>query len=148
MDTTLRKATTGAFDVPVQCFYKGDAAHEHQETSPYLIDMTLPDEATINDEKVPAFHKDLFRKHWGTRSGTFIRTVASARDVLKHFRHFPRIEVESDKRWVFLRFWPSRIASSYFPKTGKDQKILQSISHQMPKWWNYRSLLKVTTVVW
>lgn len=120
VDATLRKNITGYFDldsldVPIQCLFKGDAAEEMKEVAPYLIDMTLPEGAWDNKDKVPDFHKNFFAKHWGENTGVFIRTTAPMNEVWRHFRKFTKVQVEEDKRWVFFRFWDPRIAHKYFP---------------------------------
>ncbi|OKH89426.1 DUF4123 domain-containing protein [Thalassospira sp. TSL5-1] len=119
VDATLRKNITGVFDldsidVPIRSLFKGKAAQELKESAPYLIDMTLPDTAWTNNEDVPTFHRDFFRKHWGQNTGIFIRTTASMDHVWGHFRKFIRLQREDTKAWIFLRFWDPRVAISYF----------------------------------
>ncbi len=136
VDATLRKNITGYFDldsldVPVQCLFKGEAAEEMKEVAPYLIDMTLPDGAFDDKDKVPDFHKDFFKKHWGQNTGIFIRTMASMDDVWKHFRKFTKVQVEEDRRWVFFRFYDPRIAPSYFDS-------IRHIPEKAAQWVNLR----------
>lgn len=124
VDATLRTKIKGIFDldtleIPVRCLFKGNAAQEQKEVAPYLIDMTLPDEAWKDNDKVPVFHKDFFANHWGQNTGIFIRTAADIDDVWGHFRKFTRVQMEDDKRWVFFRFWDPRILPDY----------LQNIQH-------------------
>lgn len=124
VDATLRKNITGVFDldsidVPIQCLFKGDAAEELKEAAPYLIDMTLPEGAWKDKDKVPAFHKDFFAKHWDQNTGIFIRTPALMADVWGHFRKFTRVQVEEDKRWVFFRFWEPTMIPYFLRGTDK-----------------------------
>ena len=126
LDATLRKNITGVFDldsvdVPVKCLFKGEAAKEMQESAPYLLDMTLPEEAWDNRDLVPAFHRSFFERHWGQNTGIFIRTTALMSEVWNHFRKFTKAQVEADQRWVFFRFWDPRIAGPYF-RGRKSQK--------------------------
>ncbi len=125
VDATLRKNITGIFDldtvdVPVQCLFKGDAADEMKEVAPYLIDMTLPEGALDDRDKVPAFHKDFFARHWGENTGIFIRTPALMSEVWGHFRKFTRIQMEEDGRWVYFRFADPRTISAFVEALDED----------------------------
>lgn len=129
-DATLRKNITGIFDldtvdVSVKCLFKGNAAEEMKEIAPYLIDMTLPDGAWENHDKVPAFHKDFFTRHWGQNTGIFIRTTALMSEVWGHFRRFTQVQVEEDRRWVYFRFWDPKVATYYFPSVRHSRKYVQ-----------------------
>ena len=145
VDATLRKNITGFFDldkldVPIQCLFKGEKAEELKESAPYLIDMTLPDGAWDDKDLVPSFHKNFFDKHWGQNTGMFIRTSALFADVWGHFRKFPRIQVEEDKRWVYFRFWDPRIAPSYFYS-------IKTIPEKIAAWVDMRGTVRVERLI-
>lgn len=145
VDASLRKNITGTFDldtldVPVQCLFKGDAAEELKEVAPYLIDMTFPDGAWGDKDKVPSFHKNFFAKHWGQNTGIFIRTTALFADILGHFRKFPRIQVEEDKRWVYFRFWDPRIAPSYF-------NSIKTLPEKVSAWADMRRVARIHSFI-
>lgn len=116
VDATLRKNITGIFDldavdVPVECLFKGEAAEELREVAPYLINMTLPEGAWGDKDKVPAFHQDFFKKHWEQNTGVFIRSTASMDKVWGHFRKFTRVSDKNNKI-VYFRFW---VPSTLYP---------------------------------
>ena len=147
VDAGARKNVTGVFDldtdfvdVPIQCLFKGEKAEELKEVAPYLIDMTLPDGAWDNKDAVPDFHKSFFAKHWRQNTGMFIRTPALFADVWGHFRRFPRIQVEEDKRWVYFRFWDPRIAPSYFYS-------IKTIPEKISAWVDMRGTTRIDSFV-
>lgn len=147
VDATSRKEVVGTFDleadshdVPLQCLFKGNAVEELKEAAPYLIDMTLPEGAWDDSVLVPRFHKDFFRKHWGQNTGIFIRTHAPFPEVLAHFRRFPRIQVEADRRWVYFRFWDPRIAPTYFDS-------IRSTPEKAAQWFDMRGEHRIEQII-
>lgn len=147
VDATLRKNITGVFDldsglvdVPIQCLFKGEKAEELKEAAPYLIDMTLPDGAWDDGDLVPSFHKSFFANHCGQNTGIFIRTPALFADVWGHFRKFPRIQVEDDKRWVYFRFWDPRIAPSYYSS-------IKTIPEKSVQWFEMRNKARIESLI-
>jgi len=144
VDATLRKKITGFFnldvqDVPVRCLFKGEAEEGLKEVAPYLVDMTLPEGAWNDKDKVPEFHKDFFHRHWGENTGIIVRTSASFNEVWGHFRKFTKVQVEEDKRWVFFRFWDPRIVDGYF-------NCIKNIPEKSAQWVNMRNGEKVETI--
>jgi|GEM_PF-5185166 len=145
MDASARRAVTkfddlSTIEIPMQCLFKGDAAEELREVAPYLLDMTLPEGAWDDKDKVSSFHKDFFEKHWHCNTGIFIRSTAPMQSIYQHFRKFPRLQVEEDKRWVYFRFWDPRIAPSYF-------KSIQSISTKVAQWCHSRGSLNIQRII-
>ena len=120
VDATLRREVTKFFDldqhsldVPVQCLFTGDAAEALKEAAPYLIDMTLPEGAWDDKDKVSTFHKDFFAKHWGQQTGILIRTAAPFNEAWAHFRRFTKVPMQENERYVFFRFYDPRILPNY-----------------------------------
>lgn len=123
IDAHLYTKVRGFFDLdcidelPVKCLFKRKAAKELKPVAPYLIDMTLPQDAWDDKSKVPDFHRYYFEKQWLCETGIFVRSVASMDDTYCHFRKFTQIRDEQSK-WYFCRFWD--------PKTFI--QIVQSLS--------------------
>ncbi len=147
VDAALRKTITGVFDlesdlinVPMRCLFKGEKADLLKEAAPYLIDMTLPDGAWQDGDLVPSFHKSFFDKHWGHNTGLFIRTPASFDDVWGHFRKFPRMQVEDDRRWMYFRFWDPRIAPSYYGS-------IKTIPEKSVQWFEMRNKARIVSLI-
>ncbi|ATG46689.1 hypothetical protein CEW89_03390 [Celeribacter ethanolicus] len=130
VDATLRKNVIGTFDlddvdVPVQCLFKGTAAEELKESAPYLIDMTLPDDAWDDGGLVPAFHKSFFAKHWGQNTGIFIRTTARMSEVWGHFRKFTLVPRAGQRTPIFVRFWDEQYMRLYFPHIANNRERVE-----------------------
>ena len=132
VDATLRQAMTQTFDldhslgVPVQCLFTGDATEELKEVAPYLIDMTLPDDALDDKDKVPNFHKDFFLQHWDKATGIIIRSTASMGQLHHQLRKFTKIQNEQGK-WHFFRFWQPR--AFYKIMHSFDEAALSPLHH-------------------
>ncbi|BFM48488.1 DUF4123 domain-containing protein [Marinomonas sp. THO17] len=138
VDPTLRKKVTEVFDlspdqidVPIQCLFKGKAAETLKEAAPYLIDMTLHENAWARHENVPTFHKAFFQHHWDKGTGIFLRTTDSFDDVLQHFRRFTKVRMEEDNRWVFFRFWDPRTIGVFLTALDKEDAYKFLASHQI-----------------
>ena len=68
LDQEFKRRSPGAPDIPgpngnqgnieYQSLFKGQAQEDLKEVAPYLIDMTLPDQAYEDDQLVPYFHRD------------------------------------------------------------------------------------------
>lgn len=113
VDAALRSEVTGSFDlddvdVPTRSFFIGDAAETLKQIAPYLIDMTLPEDAWDDPAQVPDFHRDFFKRHWKKGTGIFIRTPAAMDDVWANFRKFTKVK-RSDGKVTYFRFWDPTI---------------------------------------
>lgn len=111
VDAGLRAKVVGLFDldtdppdVPIQCLFRGEAAIEYKDVAPYLIDLTLPETAWDDPEKVPAFHRGFFADHQNVDTGYIIRSSSTLEEVVRHFRKFTRVRMQEDDRWVYFRF--------------------------------------------
>ncbi|OSQ46445.1 hypothetical protein THS27_01125 [Thalassospira sp. MCCC 1A01428] len=127
VDSALRKNVTGLFDldddvldIPFQSLFNGEAAKDLRENAPYIIDMTLPDGAWDDRDRVPAFHIDFFARHWREKTGIFVRSRDDMRTVRTHFRKFTRVAMEEEGRWVYFRFADPRIISTFVEALDED----------------------------
>ena len=131
IDATLRTKVLGYFDlagdmksridVPIANFFKGKAAIEFEKSAPYLLDLTLAENAFSDTNKVPKFHIDFFADHWGHSTNIFIRTKASTESVIQHFKKFTKIQDENNK-WYFFRFWEPRKIIDFLSETDAEQQ--------------------------
>lgn len=131
VDATLRTDVKGVFDldvveVPIACLFNGKAAEDQATVAPYLIDLTLTNDAS------PRFHRDFFANHWGRGTGIFLRSTAPLDEMKRHFRRFTKLQREGDSRWHFFRFWDPAIASVYFRTIQCDPlRIAQWFGHDL-----------------
>jgi|GEM_PF-6874399 len=115
MDASARRSVTkfddlSTIEIPMQCLFKGDAAEKLREVAPYLLDMTLPEGAWEDKDKVPHFHKDFFKNHWDKNTGILIRSAEPMDALHHHLRKLTKATNEQEKAY-FIRFWePRRIA--------------------------------------
>ena len=87
--------------------------------APYVIDVTLSEQACKDRDQRPKFFQgyfetDFFEKQWGKATGIFLRTHASLDEVSMHLRKLFYRQREDNKKWGFLRFWDPLIAPHYF----------------------------------
>ena len=119
VDAWLRTQISGIYDldrldVPVRCLVRPDKTAELRDVAPYLVDMTLPEDAGDDRATVPEFHSDFFTEHWAQGTGIIVRTSAAMDAVWAHFHQFVRVQIEETKEWLFFRFWDPRVTPTYF----------------------------------
>jgi hypothetical protein len=107
--------------VPIASFFKGRAAIEFEKSAPYLLDLSLPENAFMDTNKVPKFQIDFFENHWGHSTNIFIRTKAPIESVIQHFKKFTKIQDE-DNKWYFFRFWEPRKIINFLSETDAEQQ--------------------------
>jgi|GEM_PF-2903735 len=134
VDAILRRSITKFFDlshqdVPTQCLFTGKAAKDLEESAPYLIDMSLSDEALNNKDKIPTFHRDFFEHHWEQITGIIIRTTASMDELHHHLRKFTKIQ-DSQGKWVFFRFWDPRTLDMVKPLRHDAKSVVVHLFYQ------------------
>ena len=116
VDATLFHAVAGPLsleelDLPVMSLFQGQAARDHADTAPYIVDITPPQDTMA---EVPLALKAFARRYWGKQSGVVLRSRASLEQMRAHLRHFTRLNRADTGAWVLFRFWDSRIALPYF----------------------------------
>ena len=107
--------------LPWRCLFKGEAAEEHRDAGPYLIDISWE---FCEPDRSMTFHHILFEEFWPLNAGIFLRTNAPMEDVWTSLRKFTRIKDEDDK-WFILRFWEPEYFL-YFFNFMKNAKMIRA----------------------
>ncbi len=120
VDATLYIEHRGVFDIdliddcPVLCMFTGEAAETLKMAAPYLIDITLSEEAYNDDSKVSYFHKRFFETMWGNNVGIFIQSTAPMEAIHQHYRKFLKFNLECANN-RFFRYWDPRVLKVHLP---------------------------------
>lgn len=116
VDAAARKSVTGAHDLDLlseeircQNLFKGPLAEAREDVAPYLIDVSRP------GAELRKFLADFFAKHWGRRTGLFVRSHAGFDVVYRHFRGLTQVVPDPARGVpVYFRLWDPSVASVYF----------------------------------
>lgn len=96
--------------------FQGDAAEKMREVAPYIVELDLHKNFTRYVFSASSMPSGL----WGKEAGIFIRSRLDRFNLRKHFRRFTYIQVESDKTWVFFRFWEPTMIPYFLRGTDRD----------------------------
>ncbi len=102
-------------EMPVECLYTGEAATTYRDNAPYLIDMTLSEQAYNDTSRVPQFHRKIIDECWPQSVGIFIRTSASMEQVHKHFRKLLKIQDQANDKLLNFHFYDPQVLSFLLP---------------------------------
>ena len=122
VDGSLWRDVAGIFDLdtiglPAQCLFEGKAAEESGETSPWLVDMSIPGPGNAGGL---SFHRKFFARHWPVGTSLLIQTDASFAALRQHLRRFTQLPVQDDGRMRLFRFWDPRVMHPFLTTIADD----------------------------
>ena len=90
--------------------YKGDSAKDLADFAPYIFSLT------DNDK----FTRWLLDTGWGNSWGVFLQTAVSGRDLIRHFRQFLMITLDTGEE-AYFRFYDPRVLRIFLPTCNPKQ---------------------------
>lgn len=105
-------------ELGMKCLLSGDAAKEIKNYAPYLVDISLSEEAIKNGD-ISSFHRQLFTQYWGKHCAIFIKSTADLSTLTLHLKKFIKLRNDDDK-WFYFRFYDPRIGKDYFSWMQQD----------------------------
>jgi hypothetical protein len=107
-------------DIEPLCLYKGDKATELASVAPYLINLKRKD----------SFTDWLINNGWGRSWGIFLRSLASIKELQRHFRQFLMVYDEEGTP-LYFRFYDPRVLRVYLPTCNESelQTVFGPVNH-------------------
>ncbi|MCE8439603.1 DUF4123 domain-containing protein [Rhodovulum sulfidophilum] len=122
---------------PSRCLFKGEAAEQLRDVTPYLLGLSNDAELTRRlMTHLPDKPSALTSLHmWGVDPGIYIRSELEFDEIWPQFRKFTRIW-GARHGWLYFRFWEARAL----------RKLLEILSNK-PKHWIWRMFEGVDSFV-
>lgn len=97
---------------PYASLYDGEQGRAHDDIAPYLVHLQ-PNSWLL---------ERLVTEGWGDAWGTYIESASGFDKVRRHFRQFLKVEVESEARPLFFRFYDPRVLRIFTDVITPEQK--------------------------
>ncbi|PHM37305.1 DUF4123 domain-containing protein [Xenorhabdus innexi] len=88
-----------ASGLPYRCLFKGTTQITLEDAAPYLVELTGQEDIR--------FLREIFITHHTPDIGIFIHTDSQFDELYNHLRKFSYLQHETNKEWVFFRFYYS-----------------------------------------